>query len=183
MKSLAESLFDKDLVEKEFTFGDHYRVKGVYVVDDDYKQGGQSYKTEKDDHAWLLNTIKLNALKKKFHTPVEIDNRSARDTDTREFLVGWPAGEDFCKDIGYLVAAINTIPYVGKENDDYPHTGVLARDVYNTLSPYFKNMRGDNRYGRGGSYSISKPSWMSDNVIIFEFWRKDMECKIVFEGI
>jgi hypothetical protein len=118
MKSLAESLFDKDIVSKDLpVFGDHYRVKGVYMVDDNYKNGGMSFKNKDDDYKWLMNTLRLNLLKTKFHTPVKIDNKEAGKK--KGFLVGWPAGEECCDILGYLIAAIYTIPYVGKENDGW----------------------------------------------------------------
>ena len=61
MKTLAESLFDKDLVQQEITFGTQYVPKGVYVVDDS-RFTDVSY--DEEDVKWLGTILKVPALKR-----------------------------------------------------------------------------------------------------------------------
>jgi len=57
----TESLFDKDLVQQEITFGTQYYPKGVYIVDDG-RFTDVSY--DEEDVKWLGTILKVPALKR-----------------------------------------------------------------------------------------------------------------------
>lgn len=184
MKPLVESLFDKDLVEKDIpTFGDYYRVKGVYIIDGDYKNDDQRH-TDRD-YEWLTNTIKTSLLKKNFPTPIKINSDIHFDHEMTKRFDARVAGKKFCDDIGYFIAAINNIPYIctKEESNRFPYIGGFIKEAYNILSQYFKNLKGDNMLGRGGNYYFGEPNGLKENIITFSFWRKDIQCTIAFEEI
>ena len=61
MKSLVESLFDKELVQKDLTLGVQYVPKIVHIIDDD-RFTDVSYDDE--DVEWLGTILKIPALKR-----------------------------------------------------------------------------------------------------------------------
>lgn len=177
MKSLVESIFDKDLADQNpETFGDLYSVRCVLVNDDDYTHGGQSYSTKEDEYKWLLNTIKLANLKKDIKNPIKIDNKKSGKIDS-EYIIGWRADERFCEVIGYIVAIINSMPI----DHDQPNkvNPVDMKDLRSKLMPYLKNMGGSPMYGTGGNFYFTQ-SGLRDYKA-FELYRKDKRFIIIFD--
>ena len=176
MKSLVESLFDKDLVEKDLpSFGSKYSVHCVLVCDDDFDRGGQSYATRDDEYKWLLNTVKLANLKKDIKNPIKIDNKKGDKIDGEKVL-GWRADERFCEVIGYIVSIINMQPL----DDNQPNiiNPIDVRLLGKKLNPYLKNMNGNTMAGNGGRYYFAK---RGDGLEMFELYRKDKRFIIVFD--
>lgn len=174
MKSLVESLFDKDLVQKDLpTFGSLYKVRCVLMCDDEYKSRGMSMATKEDDYQWLLNTVKLNVLKRDIKVPVKIDNDSKKID--AEYMTGWRADEKIRNVIGYLVSVLNNIPL------DSNHTNVVCPIdpwvLSKKLDPYLKNMKGNEMHGTGGNYYFS----LLDGFLSFRLYRKDKNFTIIFE--
>ena len=179
MKTLVESLFDKDLVEKDLpVFGDKYTVRCVLVCDNDYSRGGQSYSTRDDEYKWLLNTVKLAALKRDIKNPVKIDNKKNPKIDS-EYITGWRADERFCEVIGYIVSIINANALV-----DYSNGGgnvinpINMNDLKKELYPYLKNMKGNPMIGTGGNFYFMK---RSDGHTMFELHRAGRKFVIAFD--
>ena len=176
MKSLRESLFDKDLVEKDLPcFGDKYSVHCVLVKDDDYNRDGQSYATRNDEYKWLLNTVKLANLKKDIKNPIKIDNKKSDKIDG-EYMMGWRADEKFCELIGYIVSIINMQPL----DDNQPNiiNPIDMELLRKKLNPYLKNMNGSPITGTGGGYYFAK---RCDGWKMFELYRKDKKFIIIFD--
>ena len=61
MKTLAESLFDKDLTQQELSLGTQYVPKNVYIIDDS-RFTDVSY--DEEDVKWLGTILKIPALKR-----------------------------------------------------------------------------------------------------------------------
>ena len=61
MKTLAESLFDKDLAQQELNLGTQYAPKNVYIIDDS-RFTDVSY--DEEDVKWLGTILKVPALKR-----------------------------------------------------------------------------------------------------------------------
>ena len=175
MKTLAESLFDKDLVERDLpVFGDKYIVNCVLVCDDDYDQNKISFATKDDEYKWLLNTVKLASLKRDIKTPVKIDNKKMSTMDG-EHLYGWRADERFCEVIGYILAIINEQPLV---TDQYNIINPVNLSQLKTkLNPYLKNMKNGPRVGGVCNYYFVK---RGTDEIMFELYRNDRKFIIVF---
>jgi len=150
MKTLAESLFDKDLVEKNVVFGDFYEVRNVIIVDSDYQNKGSSYYSKEDEYKWVLNTLKMPALRHDVKTPVHISNFAELDFDT-QYYGGWKASDQICDLVGYLVAVINALPIDTKK--EYPNFGIAADVLVDGVKPYLKNVsRGKNSWNSVNSY-------------------------------
>jgi hypothetical protein len=176
MKSLVESLFDKDLVEKDLpSFGSKYSVHCVLVNDDDYNRGGQSYSTRDDEYKWLLNTVKLANLKKDIKNPIKIDNKKSGKIDS-EYIMGWRADERFCEVIGYIVSIINMQPL--DDNQLNIINPIDMRLLGKKLDPYLKNMKGNPMTCTGGRYYFTK---RGSGETMFELYRKDKRFIIVFD--
>ena len=176
MKSLKESLFDKDLADQNpEAFGDLYSVRCVLVNDEDYIHGGQSYSTKEDEYKWLLNTVKLGELKRNIKNPVKIDNKK-NPTSNNEYILGWRADERFCDVIGYIVAIINSMPI------DHSQTNVVnpinMKDLRSKLTPYLKNM--GNMYRPGGNFYFAQIGLMNYKMS-FELYRNGKRFKIIFD--
>ena len=176
MKSLVESLFDKDLVEKDLpSFGTKYSVHCVLVCDDDYSRGGQSYFTRDDEYKWLLNTVKLANLKRDIKNPVKIDNKKNDKIDS-EYILGWRADERFCDVIGYIVSIINMQPL---DNNQFNIINpVDIKELKRKLNPYLKNMNGNVMTGTGGNYYFGK---RSTGEYMFILYRKGRKFIIIFD--
>lgn len=174
MKSLVESLFDKDLVQKDLpTFSSLYKVRCVLMCDDEYKSRGMSMATKEDDYKWLLNTVKLNALKRDVKVPVKIDNNSEKID--AEYMSGWRVDEKIRDVIGYLVSVLNNIPLGSNHiNAIYP---VNPQMLSKKLDPYLKNMNGNGMRGTGGSYYFS----LLDGFLSFRLHRKNKNITIIFD--
>lgn len=177
MKSLKESLFDKDLADQNpEVFGNKYSVRCVLVNDDDYTHGGQSYSTKEDEYKWLLNTVKLGELKRNVKNPVKIDNKKNPKAGN-EYILGWRTDEKFCEVIGYIVAIINSMPI------DHSQTNrvnpVNMKDLRSKLTPYLKNMGGSPMCGTGGNFYFTQ-SGLRDYKA-FELYRKDKRFIIIFD--
>ena len=177
MKSLAESIFDKDLVEKDIpSFGNKYSVHCVLVNDDNYfGMTGQSYITRDDEYKWLLNTVKLENLKKDIKNPIKIDNKKSGKLGG-EHTMGWRADERFCEVIGYIVSILNMQPL--DDNQSNIINPIDMRLLGKKLNQYLKNMKGNNMTGTGGRYYFAK---RGDGLVMFELYRKDKRFIIVFD--
>lgn len=176
MKSLVESLFDKDIVEKDLpSFGSKYSVHCVLVSDDAYSSGGQSYATRDGDYNWLLRTVKLANLKRDFKNSIKIDNKKGDEIDG-EYILGWRADERFCDIIGYIVSAMNTLPLDSEQfNIINP---VDRKELRKKLDPYLKNMNGNIMAGTGGNYYFGK---RSTGECMFTLDRKGRKFIIIFD--
>ena len=167
MKSLRESLFDDDLVTKKIpTFGDYYKVDGVFVRDEEYDNGGWSQSTKEDDYKWLVNTIRVPELKKDFKKPVEINNNSKS-----RWAQGWSADKQFRDTLGWLIAAMNELP---ADLDD--KFAINVRDLKSGLSKYFKNLKSKSPENGGNYYMMVN----GKGDLSFEIYRKNYRCTINF---
>ena len=176
MKSLVESLFDKDLVKKDLpSFGGKYIVRCVLVNDDNYNIGGQSYSTRDDEYKWLLNTVKLANLKRDIKNPIRINNKKGDKIDS-EHIIGWRADERFCEVIGYIVSILNMQPLDDNQTNiiNPIDMGLLGK----SLDQYLKNMKGNVMHDTGGSYYFAK---RSSGELMFELYRRDKKFIIVFD--
>ena len=176
IQTTTESVFDKDLVEKDLpSFGSKYSVHCILVNDDDYSRGGQSYTTRDDEYKWLLNTVKLAKLKKDIKNPIKIDNKKSCKVDSED-IMGWRADERFCEVIGYIVSIINMQPL----DDNQPNiiNPIDMRLLGKKLDPYLKNMKGNPMTCTGGRYYFAK---RGDGLEMFELYRKDKRFIIVFD--
>jgi len=124
MKSLQESLFDRDLVQQEINFGTQYVPKSVHIIDDS-RFTDVSY--DEEDVKWLGTILKISALKRSIKPYPANEIESYKDKRFRGVT-----------EIGcYIIPIIMNFPaLVG----DHPYSEDLYGDlVYKEIiEPYIK---------------------------------------------
>ena len=172
MKSLTESLFDKDITSKKLPyFGEYYEVSRVNLINDDYNNGG--FLASQDEFlSWLKNTVRLPMLKKDFKS-VKIDNKKDPVGYEEHIYGGLRANEQICEIAGYIIAAINTIPIEPKNVDTFA-SPMSSSALNEKVKPYLKF------YG-GMSGTHIYTSIDTHCIITITLSRSDKEMKITFK--
>ena len=130
MKSLQESLFDKDLVTKELKFGDCYEF-----IHFDFQDNNVSYYLPSSYD--LFNHIKLAQLKKKYE-PADISNArygpSWSDIKYNDI-------DKYIEPIKYIVSLINNIGITHLSLEDRGFIDEFRNLVKKEVEPYLKDTR------------------------------------------
>ena len=173
MKSLQESLFDKDITSKNLPyFGEMYEVVRVNLINDDYNHGGFLAKQE-EFLSWLKNTVRLPMLKKDFK-PVKIDNKKAPVEYVENMYDGLRANGEICEIAGYIVDLVNRIPIDEKMIKEYPGFPVSSSTLNEKFKPYLRSYG-----GMSGTHTYMAVG--KDNMLVLYITRSDKKMKITFK--
>ena len=176
MKSLHESLFDKDLTSRNLPyFGEMYEVVRVNLINYDYIHGGFLAKQE-EFLSWLKNTVRLPMLKKDFK-PVKIDNKKAPVEYKEHMYDGLRANQEICEIAGYIVSLVNLIPVDEKMIKEYPGFPMSPSTLGEKIKNYLKF------FGFSGGTTGSRAYFTidQDDLLILNISRSDKEMKIIFK--
>ena len=148
MKSLKESLFDNDIVEKEVCFGNYYKLVHFGFQD------GNVYYTSQTPYNSMFSHIKWTGLKKKYK-PADISNvqygYSWMSIDYNEI-------KTYLEPLEYIVSFINSIEIASPDTftKQYNFIHEFGSLLEEKIAPYLKDKKiFFGTYGNGDDVVVS----------------------------
>ena len=133
MKSLKESLFDKDIVEKGICFGNYYELEHFGFQDNNV------YYTSKTPYNSMFSHFKLADLKKNYK-PTDISNVQYGPVWSR---VDYDEIKTYIRPLQYIVSLINgiEIPSLEMFSRTNEFINELSSKLRNKITPYLKDRK------------------------------------------
>lgn len=133
MKSLQESLFDSDIVEKGICFGNYYELEHFGFQDNNV------YYTSKTPYNSMFSHLKLADLKKNYK-PTDISNVQYGPVWSR---VDYEEIKTYLRPLEYIVSLINSIEI--RDLESFSRTNEFINELISKLldktNPYLKDRK------------------------------------------